>query len=88
MQPSDLFDRLNDQPFKPFRVHLSDGSKVDVSMPGMIVIGESSVVMPTVWTKDDEGRRFAKHWRTVSIAHILQFGDIDETIEGKHRKRK
>ena len=88
MQPGDLLDRLNDQPFKPFRVHLSDGSKVDVSEPGMIVVGESSAIMPTVWTRDDEGRRLARHWRTISIGHIVQIGDIDEAVEGKRRKRK
>jgi hypothetical protein len=88
MAPSDLFDRLNDQPFKPFRVHLSDGSRVDVSMPGLIVVGETSAVVPTVWTKEEEGRRYGKHWRTIVLSHIVQFGDIDETVEGKRRKRK
>ena len=88
MQPGDLLDRLHDQPFKAFRVHLSNGSCVDVSEPGMIVVGESSAIMPTVWTRDDEGRRLAKHWRTIAISHIVQIGDIDETVEGKKRKRK
>jgi hypothetical protein len=88
MRSSDLLSRLNDQPFKPFRVHLSDGSRVDVSEPGMIVVGVTSAVMPTSWTKDEEGRRLAKHWRTVSIQHIVQIGDLDETVDNKRRKRK
>jgi hypothetical protein len=44
--------------------------------------------MPTAWTKDDEGRKLVKRWRTVSIAHIVQVGDINETVDGKPRKRK
>ncbi len=87
MLAKDVFDRLYDQPFKPFRMHLSDGSRLDVTEPGMLIIGESSAVLPSVWTKDDEGRRFAKHWRTVAFSHIVQFGDIDETVEGKRKRR-
>ncbi len=88
MKPGDLLDRMNDKPFKPFRVHLSDGSQVNVNDSGMVMIGESSVILPTIWTKDEEGRRFVKHWRTIAISHIVQLGDIDETVEGKRRKRK
>jgi hypothetical protein len=88
MSPKDLLDRVHDIPFKPFRVHLSDGSRLDVVDPGMLVVGETSAVLPSVWTKDDEGIRLAKHWRTVALAHIVQFGEIDETIENKHRRRK
>ena len=67
---------------------MSDGSKLDVPDDGMFVIGEDSAVLPSVWAKDDEGMRYAKHWRTIAISHIVQFGDIDETIEHKRRKRK
>jgi hypothetical protein len=52
------------------------------------MVGESSAIMPTAWTKDDEGRKLVKHWRMISIDHIVQLGDINETVEGKHRKRK
>lgn len=88
MREKDLFDRVYDRPFKPFRVHLSDGSRLDVTDPGMLIIGDTSAVLPSVWTRDDEGRRIAKHWRTIALAHIVQFGDIDEAIENKRRRRK
>ncbi len=52
------------------------------------MVGESSAIMPTAWGKDEEGRKLVKRWRTVSIAHIVQIGDIDEAVEGKQRKRK
>jgi hypothetical protein len=83
-----MLNRPADQPFKPFRVHLSDGSRIDVTLAGMMVVGLSSAVLPTVWTKDEDGNRVAKHWRTIAIDHIVQIGDIDETVENKHRKRK
>ena len=87
MRTEDLLNRLFDKPFKAFRLHLSDGSRLDVSEPGMLIVGESSAVIPSVWTKDEEGRRFAKHWRTVALSHIVQFGDIEETVEGKKKRR-
>jgi hypothetical protein len=87
MRAKDILDRMHDEPFKPFRVHLSDGSKIDVTMPGMVVVGASSVVLPSVWGKDEDGYRIAKHWRTIALSHIVQFGDINETVEGKRRKR-
>jgi hypothetical protein len=88
MRARDLLDRLADQPFKPFRVQLSDGSRIDVTLAGIMVAGLGSAVLPTVWTKDVDGNRVAKHWRTIAIDHIVQIGDIDETVEKKHRKRK
>ena len=88
MTPGDLICRMNDKPFKPFRVHLTDGSQLNFTEPGMVIVGESSAVLPTVWTKDDDGNRIAKHWRTIANDHIVQIGDIDETVEGKRRKRK
>jgi hypothetical protein len=80
MQRDDLFHKIQDRPFKPFRIHITDGSRLDVTDPGMFIIGENAAVVPSIWTWDDEGRRFAKHWRTIDFAHIVQFGDIDETI--------
>jgi len=88
MKAGNLLDRLEDRPFKPFRIHMSDGSQLNVTDTGLIMVGEESAIMPTAFTKDDEGRQLVKHWRTISIAHIVQIGDIDETAEGKHRRRK
>jgi hypothetical protein len=87
MRAEDLLNRIADQPFRPFRIHLSDGSRLDLTEPGMLIVGESSAVVPSVWTKDEEGRRLAKHWRTIALAHIVQFGEIEETVEGKQKRR-
>jgi len=87
MRSEDLLDRLQDHPFKPFRLHLSDGSRLDIPEPGMVIVGESSAVIPSQWGRDDDGRRLARHWRTVALSHMVQFTDLDETVDGKHRKR-
>jgi hypothetical protein len=54
----------------------------------MLIVGESSAILPSVWMKDEDGRRLVKHWRAIAVAHIVQMGEINETVEGKRRKRK
>lgn len=88
MRPADLLNRLEDHPFKPFRVHLSDGTMLAVSEPGMVLVGRSSAVLPTAFTRDGEGHRIAEHWRTISLIHIVQFSSLGEPMNGKRRRGK
>ena len=87
MRAEDVMNRLSDSPFRPFRVHLSDGSAIDVSEPGMVIVGRSSVVLPSRFGRDEEGRRIAEHWRTISLLHVVQFSDLDESSSGKRRRK-
>jgi hypothetical protein len=87
MTAADLLRRLSDQPFKPFRIHISDGTVLELTQPGMVIVGETSAVLPTMFGTDEEGRRLAKNWRTVAIDHITQFSEI-ATSNGKKRKRR
>ncbi len=86
MRAKDLLNRINDRPFRGFRVHLSDGSVIPVTEPGMIIVGASSAVLPTEFGKD-QGERIATRWRTVALSHMVQFSDLDEPVSGKRRKR-
>jgi hypothetical protein len=88
MRLRDVVHRLNDLPFKPFKIHLSDGSILLVHENGPVILGRSSAVFPTEYEKDAEGYKIAKHWRTVAFSHMVQFSNMDETIGGKRRKRK
>jgi len=88
MRLRDITHRLNDLPFKPFKIHLSDGSSVIVRDAGGAILGQSSIVLPTEYAKDEDGLKIAKHWRTIAYSHMVQFSEIDETVEGKQRKRK
>ena len=87
MRVKDLINRLSDRPFKGFRIHLSDGSLIPVSDPGMIIVGPSSAVVPTEFGRE-QGERVATRWRTVALSHMVQFADMDEPVSGKQRKRK
>jgi hypothetical protein len=88
MKYADVLHRLQDRPFRPFRIHLSEGSIVAIDDPGMIIVGKSSMVVPTSFTRDEEGLRLAKHWRTIAINHIVQFTELNEPMNGSKRKKK
>jgi hypothetical protein len=62
-----LNQRLYDSPFRPFRIHLSDGSAVAVTNAGMVLVGPTSVILPTELGRDAEGHPLVKRWRTVAL---------------------
>ena len=88
MTPADLLNRLNDRPFKPFRMHMSDGTVLDIPQAGMVIVGETTAVLPGPWGADEEGRRLAKRWKPVALANMTQFSDLDVPKNGKGRRRK
>lgn len=87
MRAKDLLNRVSSRPFRAFRIHLSDGSAITVTDPGMIIIGASSAVLPTEFERE-QGERVAGRWRTVALNHMVQFSDLEEPMSGKNRKRK
>lgn len=80
--------RLEDEPFRPFRVHLSDGSSIEVPQAGMVIVGKSTAVLPSRFEFDEEGRRIAARWRTIALLHIVQFSDLNEPRGGNGKGRK
>jgi len=88
MTTVDLNHRLYDQPFKPFRIHLSDGSSIAVANAGVVLVGESSAILPTELGRDTEGYPVVKRWRTVALAHMVQLSDLDEPVGGKAPKKR
>jgi hypothetical protein len=88
MTSSDLNRRLYDIPFRPFRIHLSDGSSIPVNNGNMILVEESSAIVPTEMGHDPEGYPLVKRWRTVALSHMVQFSDVDEPIADKRPKKR
>ena len=83
----DLYRKLDDQPFKPFRIRLSNGSAIDVRPPRPVIVGESRAVVPIDLILDDRGIRVARNWKTISISHIVEFIDLNEKDRTPRRKR-
>jgi hypothetical protein len=83
----DLQRKLHDQPFKPFRIRLVNNPTYDITEPWMITVGESSAIVVTRVRTDDRGYHVAEDWRTISIAHILEFQDLPSAPPQAKRKR-
>ncbi|HET6250384.1 MAG TPA: hypothetical protein VFE47_22040 [Tepidisphaeraceae bacterium] len=87
MTAVDINERLYDKPFRPFRIHMSDGSSIPVVNSGIIMVSETSAILPVETGNDAHGYPLVKRRRTVALAHIVQFSDIDEIVSGKGKKR-
>ena len=87
MSPRDLANKLHDEPFKPFRVRLSNASTIDVLDPGSVIVGPTSAIMPLEYV-DDNGLRLVSRWKTVALSHMVEFLDLDIKGNGSGRRRK
>ena len=87
MTDRDLLNKLHDKPFQPFRVRLSNSSTMDVLDPGTVVVGPSSAIMPMEAILGDHGYYIVTRWRTVALAHMVEFTDIDPPKSASKRKR-
>lgn len=81
----DLYRKLHDEPFRPFRLRLTNSTVIDMLEPGSVIVGESSAVLPLEMVEDDRGVRVARNWKTISIAHIIEFTDLDTKSNEKKR---
>lgn len=80
--------KLNDEPFKPFRLKLSNATSIDVREPGRVIVGDTSAVLPVEVYVDEQGFRIVRNWKTIALAHIVEFSDLDlKENGGKRRKR-
>ena len=52
----------------------------------MVMVGETSAVIATRVRKDDLGYQTALDWRTVAIAHMLEFSDLEAAQSSRAKK--
>ena len=88
MAPHDLLNKLHDEPFKPFRVRLSNNNTIDVLDAGSVVVGPTSAIMPLEYVEDERGVKLVLRWKTVALSHMVEFVDIDTKPNGSKRRRK
>ena len=87
MSPQDLLNRLHDEPFRAFRLRLSNNTTLDVTDPGFVIVGPTSAVMPIQTATDDLGYTLVTQWRTIALDHMAEFADIDLPRENRRRRR-
>jgi hypothetical protein len=67
---------------------LVNNTVYDITEPWMVVVGRSSAIVVTRSSRDAQGIRVADKWKTVSIAHILEFNDIEQSRNGGKKRRR
>jgi hypothetical protein len=87
MTDGDLLNKLQDQPFQHFRVRLTNNSPMDFLNPNTVVVGPTSAIMPMDAVLGAQGYYLVTRWRTVALAHVVEFVDIDppKSRGGKRR---
>lgn len=85
MPPRDLLKKLHDEPFKPFRVRLSNASTIDVLDSGSVIVGRTSAIMPIEYV-NDRGLLLVERWKTVALSHMVEFIALDTKCNGSKRK--
>jgi len=75
MRPEDLRQFLRQQPFRPFRITLTDGSTYDIRHPELVALGRSSLVIG--FAAQDEPEPVYDDYIAVSLLHIMQAQPVD-----------
>jgi hypothetical protein len=87
MTHRDLLRRLNDKPFKPFRIRMVNSTIYDITDPWMIVPGDSSaLILANPAFNEDRGYQVVHDWKTVSIQHMIEFSDLNPPRDNKRKK--
>jgi hypothetical protein len=71
--PETIQKHLLQQPFRPFRVFLSDGAVYDVYQPEMVLVTQRDVIIGL----PKPGQRFARHVAYCDLLHITRIEPID-----------
>jgi hypothetical protein len=81
MPPEDLQKKLQAVPFRPFRIHLSDGTAYDVIHPELLLLGRRSLVLGLAGRPDET---LYERIVEVDLLHIVRM----ELVEaGTQRER-
>jgi hypothetical protein len=81
-----LLKRLHQEPFRPFRVRLSNKSTLDALDPFTVAVGPTKAIMPLETVIGDHGYYLVTRWRTVELADVVQLLDIDPPDSSTRRK--
>jgi hypothetical protein len=84
VRPKDLLQRIRSEPFHPFNLVLTDGTRLEVAIPRMLVAHDKALIV-TKWKHSPRGFPIALDWRTVPLAMIEQ---ITNGVRQKRRTAK
>ena len=75
MRPEDIRQFLRQEPFRPFRLTLTDGRTYDVRHPELVVLGRSSLIIG--FPRPGDTAPVYDHYVVVSLLHVMQAEPVD-----------
>ena len=78
MRPEDLRKFLRREPFRPFRLTLTDGRTYDVMHPELAMVGRSSVEVGLARPEDSEN--IAERIVSISLVDIMQIELLESLV--------
>ncbi len=85
MRPEDFREHLDQRPFEPFRIFLTDGETLDVTHPDQCIVARSTVYVG-IPAKDAPG--VAERVAHCSLVHIVRFEPLNGQRKRTRRTRK
>jgi hypothetical protein len=73
MRPEDISEHLEHLPFKPFRIHLTDGKAFDITHPDMVIVSRSKVI---IGVPRDPRSRIAERVEHCALLHIVRVDEL------------
>ncbi len=74
MQAEDVEKKLKQRPFKPFRMHLTDGAAFDVRHPELLLLGRRMLV---IGLADDPAQTLFDRSVDIELFHIVRLEYIE-----------
>lgn len=81
MRPKDILDLIQQRPFEPFRLYLSDDAVFEVRHPELAMVGRSTVTIG-IPSKDSDEPVY-DHLVRCAHVHITRTEPINGTRKGK-----
>jgi len=78
MRPEDVREFLRRQPFRPFRLTLTDGRTYDIMHPDLAMVGRSWVQVGLARPGDPEN--IAERLISVSLLDIMQIEPLESVV--------
>jgi hypothetical protein len=81
MSPQELRDTLQQKPFEPFRLVLTDGGTYDVHHPDLLWVGQTAAY---VGLTGQPGQTFFERAVKVDLFHVTQVIPLDKAASPKN----
>jgi hypothetical protein len=78
MQTEDLACRVQQRPFVPFRMYLTDGSIYDLRHPELIMVGKRTAV---VGVTSNPHQKVFDHLVDIDLLHIVRVEAIEASVK-------